>query len=210
MLTIQTITGPREIATVWQGQALAVHRPVMADGKPPAAKRWNITHTASGLSMAGTINTTKTEAVALAKLWDTAAAEINPQNPRGWRYLETWRLDLATVEHRRIAKLSGPVLPDHPTAADVAAAVAAAIGSTYEPPTDSEAAEPWPAADTVPADRLRNGPQGPEMRWRGRWWPVPTVGDIELWCLDSVAETPDGRTVESDHPEAWPAVLGVI
>lgn len=210
MVTIQTRTGPREVATVWQGRFLAVHRPVIAGDAPPAPKRWAITHTPSGLAMAGTIATTKAEAVALAKLWDTAAAEIDPQNPRGWRYLKTWQLDLATVEHRRIAELAGPVLPDHPTASDVAAAVAAAVGATYETPSDSEAAEPWPAADTVPADRLRNGPQGPELRWRGQWWPVPSVGEVEAWLLDSTAETPDGRTVEPDHPESWPAVLGVI
>lgn len=210
MLTVQTGNGPREVATVWRGQVLAVHRPVVSDGKQPAPKRWAITHTPSGLAMAGTIATTKAEAVALAKLWDTAAGEINPSNPRGWRYLETWRLDVATVEHRRIAELMGPVLPDHPTASDVAAAVAAAVGATFEPATEAEAAEPWPAAETVAADRLRNGPQGPEMRWRGQWWPVPSVGEVEGWLFDSTAETPDGRTVEPDHPEAWPYLLGLI
>lgn len=135
-LTVTTKTGPREVPAAWVGAHLAVHKPVWREGTPPP-KQWAITHKASGLSMGGALHTTKTEAVALAKLWDSAAAEIDAAAPRNWRYLETWRLDVATVEHRRIGDLFGPVLPDNPGPQDVAAAMAAALDSAYAAPTDS-------------------------------------------------------------------------
>ena len=208
-LTVTTKTGPREVPAVWVGSHLAVHKPVWSEGTPPP-KQWAVTHKASGLSMGGALHTTKTEAVALAKLWDNAAAEIDAAAPRNWRYLETWRLDVATVEHRRIGDLFGPVLPDNFGPQDVAAAMAAALETGYAAPDDSEAAEQFPARETVAADRLRDGVDGLEMSWRGQWWPVPTLGEVEAWALDSLAETPDGRTVEPDHPESWPHLLGVV
>jgi hypothetical protein len=209
-VTVTTLSGSREITAAWVGAHLSVHRPVLRDGAPAAPKAWSITHNASGLSMGGTLTTTKPEAIALAKLWNTAAAEIDPANPRGWRYLETWRLDVAAVEHRRIAELVGPVLPDHPNYGDVAAAIAAALDTGYAATTDNEAGEQYPARETVAADRLRDGADGLEMLWRGKWWPVPTFGEVEAWALDSLAETPDGRTVEPDAPDSWPHLLGVV
>lgn len=208
-LTVTTKTGPREVPAAWIGSHLAVHKPVWREGTPPP-KQWAVTHKASGLCMGGTLHTTKTEAVALAKLWDSAAAEIDAAAPRNWRYLETWRLDVATVEHRRIGDLFGPVLPDNFGPQDVAAAMAAALETAYAAPDDSEAAEQFPAREVIAADRLRDGVDGLEMAWRGQWWPVPTLGEVEGWALDSLAETPDGRTVEPDHPESWPHLLGVV
>jgi len=208
---VATTSGSREIPAVWVGTHLAVHRPVLADGAAAAAKRWAVTHTATGLSMGGTLTTTKPEALALAKLWDGAAAEIDPANPRGWRFLKTWQLDVAVVENRRIAELVGPVLPDCPTAGDVAAAMSAAIGGSFQPAAEDEGGEPFPAHETMPGDRIRPGEDAwPDVFWRGKWWPVPTLAEVEAWAFDSVAETPDGRTVEPDHPEAWPRILGVI
>jgi|TARA_R100000084_G_scaffold1160_1_gene856 hypothetical protein len=42
------------------------------------------------------------------------------------------------------------------------------------------------------------------------WYPVPSAGDVERWCLGSLAETPAGDSVEPDHPDAWPRLLGLI
>jgi len=211
MLTIQTKHGPRNVATVWKGSTLSVHRPHTVDGPSKAPRRWTLTHNASGLSIS-TVNVAKADAVALARLWDIAAAAIDPANPKAWPHLQSFRDDLGRLGS---LPLRGPVvlspmeaLERATTPAEITAAVWQAMG--YNAATETEAAEQWPAADTVPADLLRSGAAGLEILWRGRWWPVPTLGDVELWCLDSVAETPDGRTVESDHPEAWPAVLGVI
>lgn len=208
-ITISTSNGPRDISAVWVGANLAVHRPVLRDGAKPAAKQWAITHTASGLSMGGMLSAPKESALALARLWDTAAGEIDAANPRGWRYLQTWQLDVAAAENRRIAPLEGPVLPDNPGSQDVAAAIAAALDCAYSPAGD-DSAEQFPARETVRADLLRDGPDGLEMFWRGRWWQVPTYGEVEGWALDSLAETPDGRTVEPDAPDAWPCLLGVV
>jgi hypothetical protein len=207
-ITVQTAAGPRDIAAVWVGDNLAVHRPPLRDGAKPAPKQWAITHTASGLSMGAPLCARKDSAVALARLWDSAAGEIDARNPRGWRFLQTWQLDVAAAENRRIAPLEGPVLPDNPGPQDVAAAIAAALDSAYAPAGD-EAADQFPAHETVAADLLRTGADGVEMFWRGRWWPVPTFEEVEAWALDSLAETPDGRTVEPDARDSWTRLLGV-
>lgn len=209
-ITITTTTGPREIAAVWVGQNLAVNRPLFVGGQAAGPKQWCVTLLATGHTLSGLIRGTRADVVALARLWDGAAAEIDARNPRGWRYLRTWQLDVAATERRRIAPLDGPVLPDNPGPADVAAAMAAALGTGYNPADDSEAAEQYPARETVAADRLRDGADGLEILWRGKWWLVPSLGDVEAWALDSLAETPDGRTVEPDAPDSWPALLGIV
>jgi hypothetical protein len=210
-ISITTTSGAREIPAAWVGSHLAVHRPVLTDGEKAEPRQWCITHLASGLSMGGTLSTTKPEALTLARLWDAAAGEIDPGNPHGWRYVQTWLLDVAVIEHRRIAELAGPVLPDCPTAGDVAAAISAAIGGDYQPVSEDDGAEQYPARETVAASLLRDGTYGLEMFWRGEWWQVPTMGEVEAWALfEGAAETPDGRTVEPDAPDAWPVLLGVI
>lgn len=51
----------------------------------------------------------------------------------------------------------------------------------------------------------------PEVRYRGEWHEVPCFGDIEDWIFDvSYCTTPDGRTVEADHPESWLTLLGLV
>ena len=58
-----------------------------------------------------------------------------------------------------------------------------------------------PAAPLVPTLKL----------WfNGRWFPVPTTGDLMAWSFDGVCETPDGSTVEPDAPTAWLSLLGVV
>lgn len=47
-------------------------------------------------------------------------------------------------------------------------------------------------------------------RWRGEWHETPTMDQLSEWCFDSVCETPDGETVEPDHPESWLSILGMI
>jgi hypothetical protein len=48
------------------------------------------------------------------------------------------------------------------------------------------------------------------IRWRGHWWPAPTDGELQAWTLDSVCESPDGRTVEPDAPDSWLRILGLV
>ena len=42
------------------------------------------------------------------------------------------------------------------------------------------------------------------------WYEIPSFGDIEEWVLDSVCFTPDETEVESDHPDSWLSLLGLI
>jgi hypothetical protein len=212
-VTIQTAKGTRTLPTVWQGENLSVHRPPSSKsptGLSQKPRHWAITHTASGLAACAGFDGTKTAAVNLARLWDAAFGTINPQDARNWCYRETWKHDVRLAQWEGTERPNGPILPDYPTTADVAAAMAAAVGATFEPTTEAEAAEPFPVAEVLAPSRWRNGTDGPEVFWRGRWWPAPTIGEVELWAFDSTAETPDGRTVEPDHPEAWTRILGMV
>ncbi len=48
------------------------------------------------------------------------------------------------------------------------------------------------------------------ITWRGTEYDVPSEDEIESWVMDSVCETPDGDTVEPDHPDSWLSILGLI
>ena len=214
-ITIQTRAGSQPVPTVWQGAHLSVHRPPNSKapgGLSTAPRHWAITHTALGLACCASFDGPKARAIALAQLWDSAFAEIKePADAGRWRFRKTWGRDCQIAQHGT-AEPDGPILPDNPTGADVAHAMARAI-SGADPLPDSEPIESdqFPARETVAADRLRNGADGLELRWRGKWWPVPTLGEVEAWALfDGTAETPDGRTVEPDHPESWTVLLGVV
>lgn len=58
--------------------------------------------------------------------------------------------------------------------------------------------------------RKADGTKVLKMRWHQRWWPVPTLEQVEEWTFDSVCETPDGRTVEHDADDSWMRLLGLI
>jgi len=64
----------------------------------------------------------------------------------------------------------------------------------------------------VAAFRNPANPLTPVLRlwFRGAWHDVPTVAECMAWSLDGVCETPDGRMVEPDHPDAWLSLLGVV
>jgi hypothetical protein len=211
-ITIRCHSGARTVPVVWRGANLAVHRPPTEKGGLNTAPRlWAISHAELGLAACARFEGPKAKAVALAKLWDAAFAEITASgDARHWRFRKTWAHDLA-VAQRGTSEPDGPVLPDCPTAGDVAAAISAAIAGGYQPVPEDDGAEQYPARETVAASLLRDGADGLEMIWCGKWWPVPTMGEVEAWALfDGVAETPDGRTVEPDAPDAWPVLLGVI
>lgn len=214
-ITIQTKTGPLTVTTAWRGKALAVHRPPSSkdpSGFSTEPRHWAITHHPSGLAACFSFDGPQSAAVALAKTWDAAFSELDPQKPdcRSWRWSQTWLQDAkAAQDPVRYGKPTGPVLPDRPTTTDVGRAIAAAVNATYTPPTESEAAEQYPAAETVPASRVRTKDGTLQVQWRGEWWDVPSLGQVESWVFDSVCESPDGDTVEPDHPESWLRILGI-
>ena len=226
VITVQTSTGgPREVPTKWAGQWLAVHRPIRRDGLSTEPGRWTLTLRPLGLS-GGELAAPLRAVVTFARLWDTAAARwddvTTAADASAWQWRDRFRDDVARVRSGRPPIGPRELTPTEAiesagTAAEVAAAVAAAMGAPQL--TDAEAAEPFPVADVIPAARIKAGilpggetPEGgwPWVRWRGRWWPVPTVGEAHAWALDSVAETPAGDHVEPDHPDAWPRLLGLI
>jgi hypothetical protein len=45
---------------------------------------------------------------------------------------------------------------------------------------------------------------------KGEWVPVPSTDALMEWSFDSVCETPDGRSVEPDHPDSWLRLLGLV
>lgn len=49
-----------------------------------------------------------------------------------------------------------------------------------------------------------------KLRWHRKWWPVPTMDEVQAWTLDSVCPTPAGDIVEPDHPDAWLSLLGLV
>ena len=48
------------------------------------------------------------------------------------------------------------------------------------------------------------------IKWRGEEYEIPGMAELEQWVYDSVCETPDGDTVEPDHPDSWLSLLGLI
>lgn len=225
VVTVECKDGRRSVPAVWKGRHLAVHLPPKADGPDGVSTvrgRWCVTHLATGLTASGLLETSRAKAVALARAWDAtfgtlAAADQGASWPareiwgRAVRRLrlqgDVWTPEQAAGPEQPVDSLGRLAAASTPAA--VHAAVVAAV-TGYEISAGDEAAEQFPARDTVPADRLRDGPDGLEMHWSGRWWLVPSLGDVEAWALDSVAETPDGRTVEPDHPESWTRILGVV
>lgn len=218
VITVQTTTtGPRDVPTKWCGQWLAVHRPIRGDGLSKTPGLWTITLQPLGLS-GGEVAAPLRAVVALARLWDTAAAQwdhvVEAGNASAWQWRDRFRDDIHLVRSGR------PALgPRHLTplerleaagsAAEVEAAVKAAMGAPAL--TAEEEAEAFPVGDVLPADRVRLDPDGwPEVRWARQWWSAPTVGEAHAMALDSVAETPAGDTVEADHPHGWPRLLGLI
>ena len=48
------------------------------------------------------------------------------------------------------------------------------------------------------------------LTWQGEEYEVPDIPQLNAWVWDSVCETPDGETVEHDHPDSWLRLLGFV
>jgi len=186
MLTIQTRTGTATVETVWSGAHLAVHPPYSATGKPAARGQWTVTPTGCGLS-AGTFHGPKPDAIRLAKLWDAAFSQVTPAGVRSWQLREQW---VALIKRQR---------PIHPPL------------HGPEPSPNAHPGRPETVRIAQDAGRRVRCVAGIwQAFWRGDWWELPTLEDLQLWTLDSCCETPDGRTVEPDAPDSWLAILRLI
>jgi hypothetical protein len=102
----------------------------------------------------------------------------------------------------------------------------------YEPLTEEEGSEQYPAEVTYPGapsvpyigDVYRNkqgtlrcfwAPQGDNYSAQEHdelagWYTVPDLEDIEEWTFDSCCPTPAGDNVEHDHPDSWLRILSLV
>lgn len=48
------------------------------------------------------------------------------------------------------------------------------------------------------------------ITWKGKQYEAPDMETLGEFAFDSVCETPDGDTVEPDHPDSWLSILGLI
>lgn len=188
-INIQTTSGPREIQTRWRGAFLAVHPP---HGGDTVRGLWAITFMPAGMRAASVAASLKA-AVALAKAWDSRFASLDPQNAQGWPEREAWAQAIRETETPAIAarfkrQQTKRWLDDEfGTGTETAAVLAAQAGQ--------------------PIDQAGGAKR---VRWRGDWWPLPSDAELQDWSIDSVCGTPDGRSVEPDHPESWLSILGLV
>jgi hypothetical protein len=186
-ITISTAKGNATITARWCGHALAVHAPFRSDGEPTPRGQWAITHRASGLSV-GRFNGSMRNAVRIARLWDGAFETVTVANSRQWPLARQWAA-IVKGETAPHAPLHGP-----------------------EPSPNAHAARPEAVRFAMDAGRPVRTMDGEtwQMRWRGAWWPLPTMAELEFWTFDSVCETPDGRTVEPDARDSWLRLLALV
>ncbi len=119
-------------------------------------------------------------AVKLAKAWDQRAGSIDPLNSRAWQYCQQWGQAVQAINS-----------PWQSSAADDSSQTSAKL-----------------ASDRGLTIKQINGSH--RILWRGKYWPAPTDSELEFWTLDSVCDTPDGRTVEPDNSESWLTILGLV
>lgn len=111
-IIVDTIHGRFPITPRWRGQFVAVHKDIVGnDGDGPIfssqAKRWQITHIASGKTMGcwwRLGGCTLETVLRLAMLWDDAAGEIRLDAPQKWKRIEKW------IQACNVARESGTVM----------------------------------------------------------------------------------------------------
>lgn len=233
---VRLADGTRTVPVIWSGAHLAVHRPLSSkepDGLSKLPRYWSVTHRATGYLAGPSLDASQRDVLALAKLWDAAFAAVTAAgDAKSWHWRQHWADDIRRVENGKAPTGPREITPlerleSAGTAADVEAAVRAAMG--YQPVPADEADAQYPAEITrqkTGAGAVRRNSDSGELEfwWLPRggnypfadatalagWYPVPALGDVESWCLGSVAETPCGDSVEPDHPDAWPHLLGLV
>lgn len=172
-----------QIVPVWRGRSLAVHPPVTSDGAAVTRGSWSITHYPSGMAAALSLPVSKQNAIALARAWDARFCELTAAaDVRTWRHREAFCTEVARIRSPQ------QTIAREPAEENLWTSLSLAI----------EAGLSVRAGDS------------PSIRWRGQWFDAPTDQQLNAWTLDSVCETPDGRTVEPDAPGSWLRILRLI
>ena len=167
----------------WLGQYIAVTPPPGKDYSFETVRGcWTITHRGCGFALAY-LNCSLKTALKLAKQWDQRAGSIDPLNSKAWQYCQQWG---AAVKAINLPNIEGRARFAH-NSTDAAAVLAAERGLSIDQAGGHK-----------------------RILWRGKYWPAPTDAELELWTLDSVCETPDGRMVEPDNSESWLTILGLV
>lgn len=223
-----------DVATRWHGRALCVHAPIdhVRKGKRTRGV-WAITGHVHGLS-AGVYRGKLADAVRLARVWDDAFADVLPADRVTAPNLSQWE-----QAQRWGRQLRGEEPPTGPGSAYVARdRIAAADGDGADQMPVSPTITPAGPGRIRYAPRLNNGRprlrhpetgaafrmngdvvafKGPDplvpvlrMWWRDVWVDVPTIAECMAWTFDGICETPDGKRVETDAPDGWLALLGVV
>ena len=188
-ITIQTTSGPRETETRWLGQFLAVHRPC---AKTAQRGLWVISHHRSGLR-AACVATNLRAATKLAKAWDLRFATLDPKDATAWPERDAWAQAIRETETPAIAKRFAKQQTKRWLDAEFG--------------TGQETAAVLAAQQNYAIDQAGGTKR---VLWRRQFWPLPTDAELQEWSCDSVCETPDGRSVEPDHPESWLRLLGLV
>lgn len=164
----------------WLGQYIAVTPPPNRDHSFETV-RGCWTITHRGCGFAlATLSCNLKTAIKLAKQWDQRAGSIDPLNSRAWQYCQQWGEAVKAIN----CPWQNSDAEDH---GETAAVLAAKRGLSIDQAGGHK-----------------------RILWRGKYWPAPTDAELELWTLDSVCETPDGRMVEPDNSESWLTILGLV
>lgn len=180
------LVGPREDVMApahWLGQFLAITPPAGKDRNfAPQRGLWVLTHRESGLS-AGTLRCSKKKAIQIARQWDGRFGCIDAADARSWPWARQWGHVVESINYR-----------------------------WRDPAPDTDANSQATAGELAARLNLPIDQAGGTLRifWRGKFWPAPTDAELEFWTFDSCCETPDGCTVEPDHPESWLRILALV
>lgn len=149
--------------------------------------------------------------------WARQCERINPATGPVGRSDPDWMHPAAVADAVTAADDDGaeqfPASPTITPAGNGRVRLSRVLNNGRERLTDPQTGKRVRMTGDVVAFRNDADPAGPAVLrlWFGqRWHDVPSIAQCMEWTFDGVCETPDGRTVETDAPDAWLSLLGVV
>ena len=182
---------------IWQGQNTFLHKPIDGGtGQPKQVQAtYVLTHADSGLSF-GTLNCNQQQAKKIARAWDDRCGSIDPKNAKEWEHCEAWGQVIRNLNEGWTR-----------THIATTAKVREQWGTTKSNVGSQDLALLLAAKQGLAIDQAGRSKR---IKWRGKFWTAPSEAELNVWTLDSVCETPDGRSVEPDAPDSWLRILGLV